>query len=65
MLSELYIQVSAKSLVRQHGPAAWQQAARRTEELAAAGDWENVVVWRRIGGAIHAFERRSRGRARA
>jgi hypothetical protein len=57
MISEFYVKASARSLVREHGIGAWQQAVKRTEELAAAGDWTNVVVWRRIGGAIRAFER--------
>jgi hypothetical protein len=57
MITALHVRASARSLVREYGQAAWEQAARRTEALAEAGDWKGVAVWRRIGGAIRAFER--------
>ncbi len=59
MMQELHIRASAKSLVREHGVGAWEQARRRTEELAEQGDWKGVGLWRRIGGAIRSIEQRT------
>lgn len=56
MITSLQVRASARSMVRQYGTTAWEEAARRTEALAEVGDWKGVAMWRRIGGAIRSFE---------
>ena len=52
MISDLDIYRSAKLLVDHHGQDASSHAARRADELLAAGDLEGQGVWLRIGKAI-------------
>jgi hypothetical protein len=49
MVDDRYIWHAANLLVRWHGCAdAASVAARRAEELLAAGDGEDYAVWKRI-----------------
>ena len=51
---------AAKLLIDKHGNNAAIRAAQRCEELAEPGDFDGVVVWRRILGAIDELTRRRR-----
>ncbi len=59
MVTDMQIRASARRILATHGAAAWPHAVARTEALAMAGDWGQVAVWRRIGGAIRSLERAS------
>ena len=48
---------AAKLMIDQHGADAPVRAAQRCEELAELGDFDGVVVWRRILGAIDELTR--------
>jgi len=58
-MSAIEIHISAERLSNRFGARAWEHAADHAEHFAAAGDWERVAVWRRIGGAIRQLERQN------
>jgi hypothetical protein len=48
---------AAMLLIDQHGADAPIRAAQRCDELAEVGDFDGVVVWRRILEAIAELQR--------
>ena len=61
MVSELDIWRAANLLIRQHGPDAEIEAARKADLMLDRGDIEGRDVWRRIGLAIRELQAPQRG----
>lgn len=57
MTSDPEIFRAAKQLIAEHGKYAPHRAAKRADELFAAGDVDGSVRWRQILAAVKALRR--------
>ena len=60
MTSDIDVLRAAHLLISRHGGDAPVQAAKRHDELLAAGDMEGATVWKRILRAIDEIGRKER-----
>jgi hypothetical protein len=63
MISDLDIWRAANLLIRQHGPDAELEAAKRADLLLERSDLEGQTVWKRIRRAIVELKAPPSGRA--
>jgi hypothetical protein len=52
VIPEIDIWRAANLMLKRYGDKALEESATRADELAAAGDDNGVVVWRRITAAV-------------
>ncbi len=52
MIPEIDIWRAANLMLKRHGEKAQAECVTRPDELAAAGDYDGVAVWRRITDAV-------------
>jgi hypothetical protein len=52
MIPEIDIWRAANLMLKRYGENAQPESATRAEELAAAGDHDGAVTWRRITDAV-------------
>jgi hypothetical protein len=52
MIDDLDILRAANILIKRHGSDAAIEAARRADELLAAGDMDGRAIWKRILSAV-------------
>jgi hypothetical protein len=56
VIPEIDIWRAATLMLKRYGEKALEQSAKRAEELAAAGDDEGAMTWRRITSAVEQLE---------
>jgi hypothetical protein len=59
VVPEIDIWRAATLMLKRFGEKALEQSARRAEELAAAGDDDGAVTWRRITHAVGQLENKT------
>jgi hypothetical protein len=52
VIPEIDIWRAANLMLKRYGEKAEAECVTRTDELAAAGDYDGVAVWRRITDAV-------------
>jgi hypothetical protein len=52
MIPEIDIWRAAQPMLKRYGDKAAEESAARADELAAAGDEDGAVTWRRITNAV-------------
>jgi len=56
VIPEIDIWRAATLMLKRYGEKALEQSAKRAEELAAVGDDDGAVTWRRVADAVKQLE---------